>query len=349
MRDIVDAAVQGAARAGMRATVIVLEGGNGGGDDQYAHVEHDHYHYQQPQGTPIPPPPGQTPDEKDQEIATLRDMLRQAQEQRESALRQNDQVCQQLREAQASLAGTRAAPTQAPVQDTDQTGDIVDYDSMGIDVLNLPEPVVKVCEKKGIETIGQLRAQYKHLGKWRVNRKDAIAAAEALMDKIPSQHRPEGASTSGATGATTVEAADAPTGHQDRPWPDRLKVTRMKEDKCARIGGKVDGLYAAARSAIPALPEDQQDVKFWMKLCLALIPDDAESAKALAAYLNERSVYDISNAQALALLYALGFDPKQHSTVDAALEAAGLVHLVESIPPTPPAEPVPPPPPAGVA
>lgn len=317
MENLIDAAVRSAAQSGMQAAVVIISGGG------------------QPQRVQTPAAVASAPGvEPSQQIIALQEHLTQASRARDSALRQNEQLSQQFREAQARIAELEQSHP-APGSASAQPAEVIDYDSMPIEPLNLPEKVAKVCEKNDVKTIGQLREFFSKLAEHKVSQKDRIAAAEALMGRIPSNNAAtlSAAVTPGPN--TSILAGDVPAGHVDRGWKDRLKVARFKEDKAKILLDGLSAAYAEVAALVPGLP-DQGAANFWDGALAALFgvgPENREAAiTKMAAYIGQKVVHDITDSQVAAVLYALGFDPKVHRTVDAALEGAGLAHLSEAVP-----------------
>lgn len=327
MKDLIEAAVAAAGRSGVRTAVIVVGGDEGAG---HSVVEHEHYHH------------GGSPEE----IAALQDQLAQLAQARDSLSRQNEQVVGQLnealanlREAQAEVVRLSAQEPQTPAApEPHQEIEVVDYDSMPVATLNLPEKALKALVKHEVETIGQLRENYKNLPTWKVTKNDCIAVAEALMDRIPSRGG-HTATTEPAQNSVPVSsggATDVPEGHTDRPWKERVRVLRLKEKKRGELEQQMADLLEDLQQAAPGVPA-AGDKEFFSKTCAAIVSLEneeaqGEAAKLFVAYSDLGEKHIKNNVQALALLFALGFNPKVAKTLDAALEVAGLVHLMENVP-----------------
>jgi hypothetical protein len=273
--------------------------------------------------------------EVQQQVAALQDQLSQACQARDSALRQNEQLSGQFREAQARIVEMASTPPPPAAPAAQQPTDMVDHEALGVDTLNLPEKAVKACAKHDIQTIGQLREFFPKFAepKMKVNQKDRLVVAEALMGRIsfsPSVPAPTAAPSANA-------ASDVPAGHTDRPWKARLKVARFKENKGKDLIAALSISAAKVRELAPTFPAEGER-EFWAKAIPAVVSVEGEDREKaitlLAAFIGEKVVQEITSSQVAAMLYALGFDPKQSRQVDPSLEAAGLVHLVESVPAT---------------
>lgn len=313
MRELIEAAVQSAARSGIQAAVVMVDGSAAGGVT-----------FRSPaaaaQGGSI---------DAQQQIAALQEHLSAAAQARDSALRQNEQLSQQFREAQARIAQLESqGGGQAPAPD--QPTEIVDHESLGIATLNLPEKVVKVCSKNEIQTIGQLRAFYPQLGEYKINQKDRITTAEALMGRISMQ-----TSAAQAAPASSAPSGDTPAGHTDRPWTKRLEVARFKENKGAQLIAGLKRESDAIREIVPSFPEEGE-ADFWDKALVAVFSSEGEDREKainlLAKYIGGKVVQEITSAQVAAMIYALGLDPKTSREIDQALESAGLIQFVETVP-----------------
>lgn len=341
MQEIINAAGATAARTGIPVAVMVF--GEGGQHAQAPFTQSEPLSAQPPMAADV----AQQVEQDRQNVISLREQMSQVAQARDSALRQNEQLSTQLREAQARIAQMEAAPSAEgappppPASADDQPRTILDHDALGIDTLNLPEKVVKACGKQDpeVKTIGELREFYPKLGDHKVNQKDRIATAEALMGYLKA---PSGATAPPAAAPAAGTTEGVPAGFTDRAWPERLKIARFKENKDKTVSEKVNALYAAAKAAIPDLPDptdrEMRGEKFWRAALSALVgsttPDVPNAALALASYVSERLVKEVTHAQIAAVLFCLGFDPKQPNQrkVDDALNACGLVHLAESVP-----------------
>lgn len=338
MQELIQAAGAAAARQGIQVAVMVFGNGEAVPFTQSPPLS-------AAEGT-IGPEVAEQIEQDRVNITSLREQMAQVAHARDSALRQNEQLGSQLREAQARVAELESgaahvaenAPADGPAPEQPTT--VLDHDALGIETLNLPEKVVKACAKGEVTTIGQLREFFPTLGEHKVNQKDRIATAEVLMGYIAS---PQGATPPASTAPARNNAAPAagvPEGFTDRPWPDRIKIARFKENKDQTVREKVAALLTEVRAAVPDAPDPGQKrgVEFWRSLLSALVSDTTankqDAALTLGAYINERLVHEVTNAQVAAVLYCLGFDPKQadQRKVDDALTAHGLVHLAENVP-----------------
>jgi hypothetical protein len=323
---LIDAAVDSAARRGIQAAVIVFDGAQTPG----------------PQ-TRVQTPAGVAHDAGigvSEQVGALQEHLSQISQQRDSALRQNEQLSAQIREAQARIAQLEQTPPPPPAAPApQQPAEMVDHDALSIAVLNLPEKVVKLLAKHEIQTIGQLREFFPLMGdkEHKATQKEKIQTAEALMGRIAVNY--DGPPPAAPAPASGPGASDVPTGHSDRPWLDRLKVARFKENKGNDLVQQLQADIAAIAAIVPEFPSEGA-ADFWAKGLTAVSAITVESQRAeavalFAAYTGKKVVQEITSSQVAAVIYALGFDPKVSRAVDASLEAAGLVHLVESVPATP--------------
>ena len=329
MQDLVRAAGAVSAQHGVPVTVMVF----GGEPSVTASAV----------AVPAVPAPAELPAQAHEDHARIVAMgaqFTQVTAQRDTALQERDGFAQQLREAQASIAELRdratsttdTPPPPPPAAPANQPTAVVDYDALGIETLNLPEKVVKVCAKNEVATVGQLRAFFSKLGEHKINQKERLVVADALMGYISAPIT--------ETPAAPRDMGGAPAGFTDRPWADRLKIARFKEGKDDTTRERTETLLAACRDLIPDMP-DPATVRgegFFRGMLSALVSestaDKQEASINVGSYIAERLVHEVTNAQVAAVAYCLGFDPKdpQQRTVDGALTAHGLVHLVESVP-----------------
>jgi len=279
-QQVVEAAVQAAASQGIEATIIVMGGRNGVAPaavpDTYQHSMTDSE-------------VGSKLQAAEKHIALLTEELAK-----------RDQTITEMASVPPVVV---AAPAGA-----EQPTDTVSIDAYDIEVLGLPEEIVKKVRKL-YPTIGPLReaAATGKLGplKLKGGQKAIIDIQERLLGRVPPERIPAGAPT-----AIEGVAEGVPAGHTDRSWLDRLGAVKAKERDMQEGAAKL----AAVKAQYPVETE---------------MPD-AEYDKLLDA----RHEFDIAKSQVVALVWALGLD-KEHlrgdtGSVDACLTAAGLSHLTDN-------------------
>jgi len=293
-QQIVEAAVNAAARQGIGATVIVLGGGGNGTAPapipEHITVEHEHYQHSMTDSEV-----GSKLMAAEKHIALLTEHLAK-----------RDQT---ITEFQQTVEQMRAAPQPSSSPAGEQPAETVSIDAYGIDVLGLSADISKkVC--KVYANIGALReaataGKLKDL-KLPGGQKAIIDIQERLLGRVPPERIPASAPTSAAGGV----AEGVPAGHTDRPWLDRLGAVKAKERDMQEWAAKLVAIKAA-HPVETEMPDEEYD-----KL------------------LDARHEHDIAKSQVVALVWGLGLEKEHlrgdGGSVDACLTKAGLTHLTDS-------------------
>lgn len=210
-----------------------------------------------------------------------------------------------------------------------------------IDILGLDAELTKKAAKANVATIGQLE--------------DLALSTEAdklkntlklTKDQVTEVHaallRRSRASDAPATGVQTPASApagksDVPHGHADTPWLTRLEKLRIQSGKYVGKKRDVDAAKAALTARWPNArqldPESREVTVLPANLPPADFPAFFESAMKLQ---EEEKLADIYGAHVVALRVSTNLEKNLSvaPTVDDALKAAGLVHLMETPPAT---------------
>jgi hypothetical protein len=235
-QQVVEAAVQAAAKQGVEATVIVLGGGNGTAP---AHVTVEHEHYQH---SMTDSEVGAKLAQAEQHIAALTEQLTQ-----------RDQTISEMQQSVVTLDSGGGIVRQGQEQPTET----VSIDAYDIKVLGISEDREKKVRKL-YPTIGALReaattGKLKEL-KLPGGQKAIIDIQERLLGKVPSERIPGAAPA--AAGGNVAEGV--PAGHTDRPWLDRLGAVKAKERDMQEWAAKL----AAIKQAHPVeteMPDAEYD------------------------------------------------------------------------------------------
>jgi hypothetical protein len=316
VKDVVEAAVQAAGRSGLRATVILLEGGKPVLGHAESSVGGSNGHVNGPDE-------GALNALKSQHDALAR--------QRDSIASERDALNARVRELEASLAkahadaaaqsaaaGVTNAQTSAPA-DGKQPSAMAAFEEAPIALLNLDEKVLKVCEKQGWDTVGKLRAAMLDgkLKEAKVADKAIVGVAERLLGRV---ERVDGQPKNGATAPASAAGGDPslPVGHVDKPWKDRLDAARRKDTNRKQGQASVAALEAELAQKFPTAPN----------------PPTEDYNALMKKLQSARSVLAVTNGQVIAMLFCLGLnhDLKEVVDLDGALKQAGLVHLMETQP-----------------
>lgn len=203
----------------------------------------------------------------------------------------------------------------------DDAGDapLGSFDDYPISVLGLEKKELKGAEKCGCKTVGDARKALLNgdlKDKGRLPKDSVITVANKLLGAAPSG---KAANVIDAPAAST-----APAGHTDRTWDERLGAAFRKEEKAHEIRATLDAMIAQLK-----VLQGQQGVKAQV----------ADLQGKIAAQDKMLGMYD---GQICAVLWSLNLphDFAKYGSVDGALQAAGLAHLMRGTPApetTPPA------------
>lgn len=292
-QQVVEAAVNAAARQGIGATVIVL-GAEGNGvavPYQAASAPLQHSMTDSELGAKL--------QAAEQHIAALTEQLTQ-----------RDTTITQLQNAVSGAASAGAAQGAAEATAA-QPADTVSIDAYGIDVLGIPEDVAKKV-RKVYATIGALReaatsGALKEM-KLKGGQKAIIDIQERLLGRVPPERIP--ASAPPGTGGGGGVAEGVPAGHTDRPWLDRLGAVKAKERDMQEGAAKLAGI----RQQFPVeteMPDTEYD-----KLLDARHEFDISKSQVVALVWGLGLDKEHLRGDA--------------GSVDACLTAAGLSHLTDT-------------------
>lgn len=311
MRELVEAAVQAAARAGV--TAIIIDGHNGNGNGASAPVA-------------AALPPGAPADAVARfnaataRVQELEGHLRNQSASLQAITGERDTYSARLREAEAKIRSAPAgATTGSPVPTAPS------LDGQPISILGLDEEeIAKKVLKKGYDTVGKLRVallEGKLASEVKLSKDRIIATWEALAGKVPpATLLPGGGGVPVGTPPSATAAVGLPAGHVDRPWPERIAAARKKQ-------GQRDVLMADVAR---------------LEAELATCTDQTRRAAIDAEVKGKNSTLDTIRGQVFCLLWSGGLYSNPNTApknprdvnVDAALKDAGLVHLMET-PPAP--------------
>jgi hypothetical protein len=127
------------------------------------------------------------------------------------------QVQKLTAELQRPSAEARAAPARIPA------GDYGSMEDQSVEVLGFEDDkLTKTLMRQGYETIGKLRAGCVALAESKLKKDWLIEIGMKLAGAGPSSSSP-------APAGAAVSASDAPLGHTDRPWLERLAAAQQKQ------------------------------------------------------------------------------------------------------------------------
>lgn len=334
MKELVEAAVEAAARSGVRASVIVIDAKNG--SDQAVQESHelqelrDLTHQLQAK---LLATEGELADvkvksdprfllAKDARIAELNAQLKETSKTAAEAVRRASEVEKAMQEAADKPATAEDAEAQeelqravsriAELESLLQSRDAVcpdegsttvqpitdNVDSQGVDILGLEKKHARKFIKLGWKTVGELRTAFlagEVKAKAGLKKDDVITVGEKLIN----------AAVSLSPSKLAVEVkSDVPDGIKPPTWTQVLSAAKRKRDEVALCQAEMDKLQSEITGCEDSL------------------------SGSLNARLDEVKLQrDVYHAQVLAFAWMLGLDHKA-GDLDSALTNAGLAELV---------------------
>jgi len=334
----VEHAIRAAQRAGVPATLIVLGTDDGVEldvpddlveDQAYAEGAVAKAADEQSSEKHVDPEPlwNEIEDLKKKLIASEK----RANEAASNAVPPDNQVLQhRIAELEGELAATKDMAAQAPpTGDKDQVIDmapLASFDEYPVANLGLTQKTQKGVDRCGCKTVADVRVAFLE-GKLQSKEKDGgklpkdsvIEVADKLLGRAPSI---DGVIATTPTDA--VPAAGLPAGHEDRPWTERLQAAFRKEIRAGEV-----------RQAITQLTTEITRLRGQQ-----ITPEvEQQLASAQAELQKQEKRLAMFDGQVVASLWScnLPHDLKTHRTVNNALRAAGLPHLMNE-PPQPVSE-----------
>lgn len=214
----------------------------------------------------------------------------------------------QLQEAQV--------PVSEGAQAVIPAGDYGSQDHQSIDALGLgDEKLVKKLMRLGNETIGKLRAALSEgkLHEAKIKKDWLIEIGMKLAGASPSGGSVPHINGNGTGAGATADEGDAPTGHADQPWMERLSVARGKQHELDELG---------ETHTIKSAEADKYTKKG------KEVPEDLDEE-----VLKLEDDIAILKAQLVAMRWCMGLDPNEEITLDDSLQRANLGPWMENAQP----------------
>lgn len=246
-----------------------------------------------------------------------------------------DDAAARIAELESKLAEATARAEAAPAGAAAQPGEVQSFDSFGIEHLGL-DPACEKLVRKHYETIGALRKDFETLtteeatkewsSRTKLKKDYLVSIGVALLGKAPSA-APRGGAAAGARPTTGGGAPDVPEGHSDRTWMERLQAARAREARMRELSATIKSLREKAKAQHPeAWTQDEGEVAPSLKL--GKLPPEVRDEIQM-----QEQTHGVLRGQMIAVCWAANIKPPQEdgdiTTIDQALIAAGLGHLVE--------------------
>jgi len=319
VRELIDAAVNAAGKAGLRAAVVIVDGqkvpatgpmdGEAGKQMPVLEQRIEELTRELEAARAVPPGAGV-------DTSALDGALKEAEGKLEAERGKAAALTDQLAAARAEVEALRAGGTAPPQPPMD--GTTIDFDTQEIAFLGLEGKVERALKKVGCGTVGELKAKYLAADadafrkEAKLTKDQMIAIGMALAGRAPSSSAVPTAKPDGGKEAAPVNAAaGVPAGHIDRPWPERYRATRAKVVRMEASDAKIKELREGAAKEHPdAVVDGVLDLH-------KLPPEEADAIRT------EEGTYNTVRGQVIAGIWHCGLDPTA-GTLDAALERAGI-------------------------
>jgi hypothetical protein len=185
---------------------------------------------------------------------------------------------------------------------------ITSLDDGKISVLAIEADLHKKLVKNGFDTIGKLRDGLLagKLAEMKIKKDDIISIGEKLL-RIPhgpstAPHTPPAPPDVTIAATTVTGDSSVPAGHVDLTWTERLEACFRRRDELRKYERYIQDIEAKISAGGP----DVDNLKVQLE--------------------KTSNMRDVLHGQQMALVFALGLNPKSRD-IDAALESAGLGDL----------------------
>ncbi len=173
----------------------------------------------------------------------------------------------QVQRLTGELQAAQRAPAAAPTATGGAVpaGDHGNVDSLSVEVLGFEdETLAKKVMRMGYETVGKLREAFMDgkLAEAKLKKDWLVDVGMKLAGAGPSGPFGGGSTPSSTATTAATSQSDAPAGHQDRPWLERLAAAKQKQHELDENRAKLTAKQAEVAKLVKAkkdVPTDLDD------------------------------------------------------------------------------------------